>query len=80
MFFEPALELARPIHHIEGCRDVGPLGTVPDDFGAGAAAGKKLQGVNDDRFAGAGLAGQHRKARPPFEFDGVDDGEVADLQ
>jgi hypothetical protein len=53
---------------------------VPDDFGAGAAAGKKLQGVNDDRFAGAGLAGQHRKARPPFEFDGVDDGEVADLQ
>ena len=59
--------------------DFGALGAVTHDFGAGASAGREQQRIDQDRFAGAGLAGEHGQARAELQLDGVDDREVADL-
>ncbi len=34
--------------------------------------------IEQDRFAGAGLAGQHAEARPEFEIERFDQHDVAD--
>ena len=43
-----------------------------------AAAKRELERVDQDRLAGAGLAGEHREAVRELELDRVDDDEVAD--
>jgi hypothetical protein len=45
----------------EGGGDFGALGAVPHDFGPGAAARSEQQGIDENRLAGAGLAGEHRQ-------------------
>ena len=56
------------------------LGAVAYDLGTRPAAGDQLQRVHEDGLACAGLAGQHREPRAQLQLDGVDDGEIADLQ
>ena len=80
LLIEPALELARTAHDVKGRRDLGTLGAVTHHLRAGAAAGEELQRIDDDGFAGARLAGEHRESRAPFDLERIDDGEVADLQ
>src|SRR5262249_19811144 len=45
LLFQPALQLSRCLGEIEGARDLGALGAVPDNFRSGAATRKKLQGI-----------------------------------
>jgi hypothetical protein len=53
---------------------------VAHDFGAGAATREKLQRVDHDGFAGTRFPSEHSQTRAPFDLDGIDDGEVTDLQ
>ena len=59
--------------------DFGALRAVPHDFGAGAAAGREQQRIDENGFARAGLAGEHRQSGAELQLDSVDDREVADL-
>ena len=43
-----------------------------------AHAEREPQSVEQDRFSGAGLAGQHAEARPEFEIERFDQHDVAD--
>ena len=52
-------------HQAEAGLDPAPLGTAPQQTGALAALGttqEGIQGIEQDRLAGAGLAGQHGEA------------------
>ena len=46
--------------------------------GVGPRAGGQAQGVEDDRLAGAGLAGQRGQARTDGQVQGLDQHDVAD--
>ncbi len=49
-------------HGLEDRGDVALLGAVADQGAVTAAAERQRQGVEQDRLAGAGLAGQHGEA------------------
>jgi len=76
---EQVAQLTASAGNIDGRGDFGPLGTGAYHIGAGAAAGQQLQGIDNDGLAGAGLAGQHGQATAEFDFNAVDDREIADL-
>ena len=61
-------------------RDVGARGAFAHDIGVAALSQGQQQRVDQDRLAGAGLAGQDREARRELEFEFVDDDEVADRE
>ena len=46
----------------------------------GARAEREAERVEQDRLAGAGLAGQHAEARPEFEVERLDQDDVADRE
>ena len=46
----------------------------------GAAAEQQADGFDQDRFAGAGLAGEDVQAGLELDVDGVDDGQIADTE
>ena len=46
--------------NVELGRQLGPLGALAHDCGIGAAADQELDGVDQDRLAGAGFAGEAR--------------------
>jgi len=52
------------------------FGAVADDAGVGAGAGEPEQGVDQQRFAGAGFTGNHRESGVEAELGGTDDGEI----
>ena len=53
---------------------------VADQRGVAARTERQRQGVEQDRLAGAGLAGQHVEAGRDLEVGIVDDPEVADAK
>ncbi len=53
---------------------------APHQRGIAPAAKRERKGIEQDRFAGAGLAGQRRQARTEFEIEFVDQDDVADRQ
>ena len=53
------------------------LGAGPHQPGLGAAAERQAQRVEQDRLAGAGLAGQHAQPRPKRQAQPVDQHDVA---
>ena len=53
---------------------------LPHERGIAAAADGEGEGIEQDRLAGAGLAGEHAKARAEFEIEPVDQNDVADRQ
>jgi hypothetical protein len=59
--------------------DVGLGRAFAHHAGVAAPAQRQLQRIDQDRLAGAGLAGEDREAGE-LEFDRVDDDEVADGQ
>ena len=59
--------------------DLGAVGAMPNDFSTGATASGEQQGVDQDRLAGAGFAGEHRQAGGELQLGGIDDCEIADL-
>ena len=79
LLLEPAAD-RRVAAGVEGRGNFGAFGAVTQAVRAGAATEREHHGIDHDRFARAGLAGERRQAAGEFEFDRVDDREVADLQ
>src|SRR5262249_31759959 len=65
---------------VEDRRHVALPGTGPDQRGVAAAAQRPRQGGEEDRFAGTGLAGQHRHAGTKIDRETLDQYDVADRQ
>ena len=59
---------------------LGTFGALAHDVAAGPAAGDQQQGIDDDGFAGAGLAGQRGEAGLELEFRLIDENQIAQLQ
>ena len=51
-----------------------------DQVGGGAGAEQQADGLDEDRLAGAGLAGQDVEARLELDLDGLDHRKVADAE
>ena len=58
--------------------DGGLLGAGPHQARIGAPAERQTERVQQDRFAGAGLAGQDAQPRPEGERQPVDQDNIAD--
>ena len=65
---------------IEGGRHLALLGPVAHQRGVAAGAERQRKGVEQDGFAGAGLAGQHGKTGRDVEIEAVDQNDVADRE
>ncbi len=55
-------------------------GAAPHQRGVASAADGEREGIEQDRLAGAGLAGKHGQALAEFEIEPVDQDNVADRQ
>jgi hypothetical protein len=60
--------------------DAGLPGAGAEQQPVGAAAERKAEGIEQDRLAGAGLAGQHGQAGADLQVQAVDEDDVADRQ
>ena len=65
---------------VEGRRELGTLGAWPQLAQLETIPQQKGKGVEEDRLAGAGLAGQDREPGPELDIQRVDDDEIADRQ
>ena len=63
---------------LEGGGDLALLGAVAHQRRIAARAERQREGVEQDRFAGAGLAGQRGKAGAEIDVQPVDQNDVAD--
>ena len=68
------------VGQVEFGRQLGAFGAMAHHAGVGAGAGQEEQGVDQQRLAGAGFAGNHGQARVESQFGGADDGEILDGQ
>ena len=66
--------------HVEDGGDLALLGAMADQAGVAARAERQRQGIEQDGFAGAGLAGQHRQARGEVDVQPLDQDDIADRQ
>jgi len=66
--------------HVERRGDLPLLGALPHQRGIAARAKRQREGVEQDRFAGAGLTGQHRKARREVDVEPVNQHDVSDRE
>ncbi len=78
-FAQPRQRVGRVVERELGDQ-LGARGAVADHAAVGAQPGQEAEGVDQQRLAGAGLAGNHGEAGPEFQFGDGDDGEVADGQ
>ena len=58
--------------------DCGLLGAGPHQACLGAPAEREPERIHQDRFAGAGLAGQHAQPRPERQAQAFDQDDIAD--
>ena len=65
---------------IEHRRDLALLHAVADQAGVAAAAQRQRKRIEQDGFAGAGFAGQHRKATGKLDIEPFDQDDVTDRQ
>ena len=61
-------------------RHLGTLGSLAHHIAAGPAAGDEQQCIDDDGFAGAGLAGQRGEAAFELELRLIDEHQIAQLK
>ena len=66
--------------HVEGGGDLSLLRAVAHQRRVAARAERQRQGVKQDRFAGTGLAGQHRKPGGKVDIQPFDQDDIADRQ
>ena len=66
--------------HVEGRGDLALRGAVAHQRRVAARAERQRQGIEQDRFAGAGLAGQHRKPGGKVDVQPFDQDDIADRQ
>ena len=69
-----------PLRHVEHRGDLALLGAVAHQAGIAAAAERQREGIEQDGFARAGLAGQHREATGEFDIEPFDQDDVTDRQ
>jgi hypothetical protein len=62
---------------IKFCRHIGAAGAFADNARVGTRASDQLQGVNQDRLAGAGFARQHRKTAFQVQLQFADDDKIS---
>src|SRR5262249_38084185 len=78
------LTIAKPIlKSLVGIKlrgQVSALGALAHHRGVAAAADQQLDGVDQDRLAGAGLAGEHAEARAELDRDLAEDDEVVNVE
>jgi hypothetical protein len=60
-------------------RHLSAFAAVPYNFRACASAGRKQQGIDQNGFARTGFAGEHGQTGIELELDGIDNGEIANL-
>ena len=76
--------LGKPVRNAGRRVELGGYFAAPsslaNDACVAAAAERQLQRVDEDRLAGAGLAGQYRKAAIEVDFEFSNDDEVAQRQ
>jgi hypothetical protein len=65
---------------VEGRRHLALLRAVADQARIAAAAKCQREGIEQDGFARAGLAGQHREATGKFDIEPFDQDDVTDRQ
>ena len=68
------------VRHGEGRRDHGLFGAGADQPGIGAGAQSEAEAVEQDGFAGAGLAGQGREAGGEMQIEPLDQHDIADRE
>ena len=56
------------------------VGAAAHQAGVGARAGGQTQRIEDDRLAGAGLAGERGQARPERQVEALDQDDIADAE
>ena len=69
-----------PLRHIEHGDDLALLRAVAHQAGVAAAAERQRKGIEQDRFARAGFAGQYRQPFGEFDIEPLDQDDVADRQ
>ena len=75
-----ALPRRMVLRDLEGGGDLALLGAVAHQRRLAARAKRQRKGIEQDRFAGAGLAGEHSKAAAEIDVQPVDQDDVADGQ
>ena len=65
---------------VEGGGHLPFLGTVAHQRNVAAGAERQRKGIEQDGFAGAGLAGQHGQAGRDIEIEPIDQNDVADRE
>ena len=65
---------------VERRRDLALFGAVAHQAGIAAAAERQREGIEQDRLAGAGLAGQHRQSGRIVDVEPFDENDVADRE
>ena len=66
--------------HVEGGGDLALLHAMADQPGVAAAAERQREGIEQDGFARAGFAGQHREATGKLDIEPFDQDDVTDRQ
>ncbi|MGY4473003.1 hypothetical protein ACVILL_000417 [Bradyrhizobium sp. USDA 3364] len=69
-----------PLGDIEHGGHLPLLGAMAHQSGIAAAAERQRKGIEQDGFAGAGFAGQHRQATGKFDIEPFDQDDVTDRQ
>jgi hypothetical protein len=80
LLLEYVAQLAAHPGDIHRGAEVGALGARAHRLSAGASTAQQLEGVDQHRLARAGFSGEYGQPAAQVDFDGVDDGQVADLQ
>ena len=68
------------LRHIEHRGDLALLHAVADQARVAAAAERQREGIEQDGFARAGFAGQHREATGKLDIEPFDQDDVTDRQ
>ena len=66
--------------HVEHRGHLPLLRAMADEARIAAAAERERKGIEQNRFAGAGLSGQHRKPAGKFDIEAFDQDDVTDRQ
>ena len=68
------------LRDVEGGRHLALLRAMADQARIAAAAERQREGIEQDGFARAGLAGQHREATGELDIEPFDQDDVTDRQ
>ena len=66
------------LRHVEYRGDLALLHAMTNQIGVAAAAQRQREGIEQDGFAGAGFAGQHREATGKLDIEPFDQDDVTD--